>query len=100
MSKFTGTSEQQRLQELLRQIRMNAGLKQTELAERLGQSQSFVSKYESGERRLDLLELRQICEAIGMSLLDFVRNFESSMNEGERTVSKSIKALLGKRAKH
>lgn len=100
MSKFTGTSEQQRLQELLREIRMSAGLKQTDLATRLGQSQSFVSKYESGERRLDLLELRQICEAIGMSLLDFVRNFESSANEGERTVSKSTKALLGKRTKH
>lgn len=82
MTKFTGTSEQQRLQELLRQIRMDAGLKQTDLAERLGQSQSFVSKYESGERRLDLLELRQICEAIGMPLSEFVCKFESSANEG------------------
>lgn len=100
MTKFTGTSEQQRLQELLRQIRMDAGLKQTDLAERLGQSQSFVSKYESGERRLDLLELRQICEAIGMRLSEFVRKFESSANEGEQTISKSTKALLGKRAKH
>jgi transcriptional regulator with XRE-family HTH domain len=100
MSKFTGTSEQQRLQELLRQIRMDAGLKQTDLAEQLGQSQSFVSKYESGERRLDLLELRQICEAIGISLTEFVRKFESLINEGERTVSKSTKTFLGKRAKH
>lgn len=100
MSKFTGTSEQQRLQELLRQIRMDVGLKQTDLAEQLGQTQSFVSKYESGERRLDLLELRQICEALGMSLLEFVRKFESSVNESERTISKSTKALLGKRAKH
>ena len=99
MSKFTGTSEQQRLQKLLRQIRTDAGLKQTDLAERLGQSQSFVSKYESGERRLDLLELRQICEKIGLSLSEFVSKFEGSMNEGERTVSKSTKALLGKRAK-
>src|SRR5215216_2720250 len=100
MSKFTGTPEQQRLQELLRQIRVDAELKQTDLAERLGQSQSFVSKYESGERRLDLLELRQICEAVGISLAEFVRKFESSMNEGQRTISKSTKAILGKRAKH
>jgi transcriptional regulator with XRE-family HTH domain len=100
MSKFTGTSEQQRLQALLRQIRVEAGLTQINLAERLEQSQSFVSKYESGERRLDLLELRQICEAIGISLLELVRKFEGSMNEGKRTVSKSAKALLGKRAKH
>jgi transcriptional regulator with XRE-family HTH domain len=100
MSKFTGTSEQQRLQELLRQIRMDVGLKQTELAEQLGQSQSFVSKYESGERRLDLLELRQICEALGLSLLEFVRKFERPDNEGKSTISKPAKALLGKRAKH
>jgi transcriptional regulator with XRE-family HTH domain len=100
MSKFTGTSEQQRLQELLRKIRLDAGLKQINLAEQLGQSQSFVSKYESGERRLDLLELRQICEALGMSLLEFVRKFERPDNEGKPTVSKSAKTLLGKRAKH
>jgi transcriptional regulator with XRE-family HTH domain len=35
-----------------------------------------MSKYESGERRLDLLELRQICEAVGMPLSKFVRLFE------------------------
>src|SRR5215207_5422047 len=81
MAKFIGTSEQQRLQELLRQIRVDAELKQTDLAERLGQSQSFVSKYESGERRVDLLELRQICEAVGISLAEFVRKFERSINE-------------------
>jgi transcriptional regulator with XRE-family HTH domain len=100
MSKFTGTSEQRRLQALLRQIRIDAGLKQSELAERLGQSQSFVSKYESGERRLDLLELRQICEAAGMSLSEFINRFEGSTNEGEQPISKPAKAFLGKRAKH
>lgn len=99
MSKFTGTWEQQRLQELLRQARIDAGIKQADLAEQLGQSQSFVSKYESGERRLDLLELRQICEALEMSLLEFVGKFESMMNEGKQAVSKSTKAFLGKRAK-
>ncbi|MFL6331803.1 MAG: helix-turn-helix domain-containing protein [Pyrinomonadaceae bacterium] len=100
MSKFTGTAEQQRLQELLRQIRVDAELKQTDLAERLGQSQSFVSKYESGERRLDLLELRQICEAVGISLAAFVRKFERSTNESQPSISKSRKVLLGKRARH
>lgn len=100
MSKFTGTSEQQRLQALLRQIRIDAGLKQTDLAGLLGQSQSFVSKYESGERRLDLLELRQICEALGISLSEFVNQFEGSTNEGKQTISKPAKAFLGKRAKH
>src|SRR5438093_1435137 len=48
------------LQELLRQIRQSAGLRQQDLAAHIGEPQSFVSKYESGERRLDVLHLRQI----------------------------------------
>lgn len=67
------------LQALLRQIRLDAGFTQSELAKRLGQPQSFVSKYESGERRLDLVELRHICEAVGISLRDFVRRFEATL---------------------
>jgi transcriptional regulator with XRE-family HTH domain len=67
------------LQALLRSIRHEAGLRQTDLAERLGQPQSFVSKFESGERRLDLIELRQVCSAIGISLEEFVRRFEESV---------------------
>jgi transcriptional regulator with XRE-family HTH domain len=73
------SAQQERLQELLRQLRLEAGLRQTDLAERLDQPQSFVSKYESGERRLDLLELRQICKALGISLKDFVDRFEKSI---------------------
>ena len=79
MSKHIYTLEQERLQALLRQIRQEAGLRQVDLAQRLGQSQSFVSKYESGERRLDLIELRQICSAVGITLEDFVRRFEETL---------------------
>lgn len=79
MSKHIYTLEQERLQALLRQIRQEAGLRQIDLAQRLGQSQSFVSKYESGERRLDLIELRQICSAVGITLEDFVRRFEDAL---------------------
>jgi transcriptional regulator with XRE-family HTH domain len=45
----------------------------------LGQPQSFVSKYESGERRLDVLELRQVCAVVGVSLADFVRRLERAL---------------------
>jgi transcriptional regulator with XRE-family HTH domain len=100
MAKFTGTSGQQVLLELLRKARQDAGLKQAELAESLGQTQSFVSKYESGERRLDLLELGQICNVLGLSLTDFVRKFETAIDESKQPVSKSAKTLLGKRPKH
>ncbi len=66
----------QRLLVLLRQMRQDAGLRQADLARKIGQPQSFVSKYESGERRLDILELRAICTAAGVSLSDFVRRLE------------------------
>ncbi|MBE3559546.1 MAG: helix-turn-helix transcriptional regulator [Ktedonobacteraceae bacterium] len=81
MRKSIFTPEQEKSQALLRQIRLDAGLSQVELAQLLGLTQPFVSKYEQGERRLDLLELRQICRAVGISLEDFVRKFEKSLHE-------------------
>ena len=60
-------------------MRLEAGLRQIDLAKRLAQPQSFVSKYESGERRLDLPELRQVCKAAGISLGDFISRFEDSL---------------------
>ncbi len=41
--------------------------------------QSVVSKFESGERRLDILELHDVCEALGISLVDFVRRLEKAL---------------------
>jgi len=75
MAKSIYSAAQQRLQRLLQQARTEAGLTQVELAVRLGKPQSFVSKYESGERRLDLVELQQICTAIDIDLVRFVRTF-------------------------
>lgn len=69
-------AEKKRFLSLVRQMRLDAGLRQADLARKLGEPQSFVSRYESGERRLDVLELRQICSALGVSLLDFVRRLE------------------------
>ncbi len=81
MVKFVGSAEQSILQNLLKRFRTDANLKQSELAEILDQSQSFVSKYESGERRLDLLELWQICQALNTTLSEFVAEFERQLNE-------------------
>jgi transcriptional regulator with XRE-family HTH domain len=71
-------SRKAQLLALLRQVRAEAGLRQVDLAERLHQPQSFVSKYESGERRLDLLELSQVCKACRTTLLEFVKRFDGS----------------------
>ncbi|MFH1921840.1 MAG: helix-turn-helix transcriptional regulator [Planctomycetota bacterium] len=79
MSKRHSLTEQARLQALLREIRVDAGLRQVDLADKLRQPQSFVSKYESGERRLDVLELRQVCQAAGITLEEFVARLERSL---------------------
>lgn len=59
--------------------RQEKNLTQSEVAERLGKPQSFVSKYESGERRLDVVEFLEVCGAIGTDpheLLDTVAGAE------------------------
>jgi len=68
---------------LLREIREEKGLPQTELAKALGRRQSFVAKYENGARRLDLLELKEVCDAVGIELLNFVHRFEAALRPPE-----------------
>lgn len=77
MKRTIHSHEQKQLRKLLRQVRLGAGLRQAELAQFLGKPQSFVSKFESGERRLDLLELRQVCSALGVPLAEFVNRLEA-----------------------
>jgi transcriptional regulator with XRE-family HTH domain len=55
------------LRRLLVEARTAAALTQAEVARRLGRPQSFVSKYESGERRLDIAEFLRVCKAIGIA---------------------------------
>jgi len=77
MTKMIHSQRQAQLCELLRMVRTEAGLRQVDLAEKLGQPQSFVSKYEAGERRLDFVELEQVCAACGISLIDLVSRFDN-----------------------
>ncbi len=66
----------------LRDTRRASGLTQEQLAERLGQTQSFVSKCERGERRLDLVEVRAFCIAMDVSFPTFVTEFDREVGEG------------------
>lgn len=59
--------------------RKRAGLTQEQLAKRLNATQSFVSKCERGERRLDIIELRNWCSALRLSLPSFVAELESHL---------------------
>lgn len=63
----------------LRETREKAGISQEDLAARLGETQSFVSKCERGERRMDIVELREFCKAIGLALETFVKQFERGL---------------------
>jgi ribosome-binding protein aMBF1 (putative translation factor) len=83
MRKSIHTTEQEQLQALLRELRTAAGMRQADLAAKLGVPQSFVSKFEAGERRLDFLELRTVCHALGMQIVDFAQQFEKRLNETE-----------------
>jgi transcriptional regulator with XRE-family HTH domain len=81
MKKSLYTPEQEILQDLLYQLRTAKRLSQADIAKRIEKSQSVVSKYESGERRLDVVELRAVCHAIGISLPDFISEFEKRLDD-------------------
>ncbi len=74
------SNETQKLRKLLRDLRKAVGLRQVDLAARLKRPQSFVSKYESGEKTLDFLEVREVCLALGVSLVDFVHYYEEAVD--------------------
>jgi transcriptional regulator with XRE-family HTH domain len=74
------TREYRVLLQLLHDARERAGVTQVELAERLGRSQSFVSKCERGETRIDLVQLHEICRILKKPLVDFVRDYEKRLS--------------------
>ncbi len=76
MDKSIYTREYAAVLRLLKQAREDAGLTQVQLAKKLNQSQSFLSKIERGDRRLDIVQLRTICRILGLTLADFVERFE------------------------
>jgi transcriptional regulator with XRE-family HTH domain len=60
--------------EHLQQARIDAGLSQEELAKKMGWDQTFVSKIERGVRRVDVVELIGICDALGLDPAEFVKD--------------------------
>ena len=58
---------------MLKKLRLEKNITQRDLSKKLGESQSYVSKYENGEQRLDLYEIENICTALDIDLLHFIR---------------------------
>ncbi len=81
MKKSLNKKEHKILLEQLYRLRMSSGLRQADLADKLNAPQSFISKIESGERRIDLIELREICTALGSNLTEFINEFEKALTK-------------------
>jgi len=75
--KFLRTPEHKRLIKMLATARKSKGLTQQQLAEQIGENQNFVSKYESGERKLDFLEVAALSRPIGFNMANAVREIEA-----------------------
>lgn len=73
MPKSRHTVRYERLLQILRQARKDAGLTQTQVAKHFQSHASFVSKVESGERRLDVVELADFCRVYGVRLNAFLK---------------------------
>jgi transcriptional regulator with XRE-family HTH domain len=70
--------ERRVLLQVLRELRSQKNLTQDQMAKAMGVKQAFVSKYETGERRLDFLDLVAICEVLGISVAKFAERFEAA----------------------
>lgn len=89
MEKSVATAGHRRLAAILRALREEAELKQIDLAARLGETQSAISKVENGQRRLDLVQLTTYCQAIGCELRDVIERWEADLGVGPSKTKRS-----------
>jgi transcriptional regulator with XRE-family HTH domain len=76
MRKTIHRVEYEHLRDLVREIRHRRGMRQEDLAAQLGVAQNFVSNVERGVRRLDVIELRDVCLALDTDLVSFCKVLE------------------------
>jgi transcriptional regulator with XRE-family HTH domain len=81
MQKSLRSAEYARLIAILVAARQKAGVRQHALAKKLGRPQSFIAKYEGGERRIDLVEFVAIVRALGADPLKLFRDFVSEQTQ-------------------
>ena len=92
MAKTLYRTENLELAALLRQLREEAGLVQTTLAERLGRNQTYVSNIELAIRRLDVVELRDYCSALDITLSTFIEQWEARLGAAPKSKRRSTRA--------
>ena len=81
MRKSIHRAEYMLLLELVREVRLAAGVTQEELSRKLGRPQSFVSDVERGTRRLDVLELRDICGHLAHPFVELVAEYDRRIDK-------------------
>ena len=75
MQKSLKSTEYERLVAMLTAVRHATGVQQQALAKKLGRPQSFIAKYEGGERRIDVVEFITIARALGADPVKLFRQF-------------------------
>lgn len=88
MASSTHNPDYQLLLGVLRTVRKRLGVSQITLAERLGNTQTSVSKCERGERRVDVVELIEIAEALGVPPLELIEEFLQRRSAGKSPKTK------------
>jgi transcriptional regulator with XRE-family HTH domain len=83
MSKTIYRYEYDVLLSLLKKHRKEAGLTQVECSKALERPQSFMSDVETGSRRLDIVQLRDLCKVLGVDLQDLIIEFEKSLSAAD-----------------
>lgn len=92
MAKTLYRTENLELAALLRLLREEAGLVQTTLAERLGRNQTYVSNVELAIRRLDVVELRDYCSALDITLSNFIEQWEARLGAAPKSKRRLTRA--------
>jgi transcriptional regulator with XRE-family HTH domain len=81
MDKSIHTKQYRILIGIIREVRESRQITQERLASMLSVQQAVISKIETCERRIDLIELRQICLALGVSLASIINKFEERISK-------------------
>ena len=75
MKRSIWQSEYTQLRKALKTLRISKNLTQTELAKQLDKPQSYIAKYERGDRNLDFIEVLEVCSQCGTDPIDFLKTF-------------------------
>lgn len=68
----------------LKEKRLAAGLTMREVGQRIGKAHTYVQKWESGDRQINPIDLRDLCMALGISFIDFLKEIDEQIAEQER----------------